>query len=49
MGTKKKVKFVEDGLLLLLTLAYYTLVVVIIGILKSRIRKSFHSMTEQEN
>ncbi|MCS2463206.1 hypothetical protein NXV09_20425 [Parabacteroides distasonis] len=34
-GNKKKVRFVEDGLLPLLTLAYYTLVVVIIGILKS--------------
>ena len=49
MGTKKKVRFVEDGLSTLLTLAHYTLVVVIIGILKNWIKQSFHSTIEQEN
>lgn len=47
MGTKKKVRFVEDGLSPLLTLAHYILVVVIIGILKNWIRQSFHSTIEQ--
>ncbi|MCS2663775.1 hypothetical protein NXV45_07760 [Phocaeicola vulgatus] len=48
-GNKKKVRFVEDGLSPLLTLAHYILVVVIIGILKNWIRQSFHSTIEQEN
>ena len=48
-GNKKKVRFVEDGLSTLLTLAHYTLVVVIIGILKNWIKQSFHSTIEQEN
>lgn len=42
-------RFVEDGLSTLLTLAHYTLVVVIIGILKNWIKQSFHSTIEQEN
>lgn len=48
-GNKKKVRFVEDGLSPLLTLAHYTLAVVTIGILKNWIRQSFHSTIEREN